>query len=82
MLRRDWNALRTRDRVLVHHTVDGDQRLCAGVVIGVQVAGSGNEVEVRIDTERGQETISPSRLAVHRDPIDLDGHCWRCSAGG
>ena len=36
MLRLDWNALRTGDRVLVHHATDGDDfDLVAGVVTAV-----------------------------------------------
>lgn len=80
MLRRDWNQLRTRDRVLVHLAVDGESRLVAGVVINSAVAGNCNEVKVRVTTDAGDKVITPSRLTVHADPIEFDGHCWRCAS--
>ena len=80
MLRLDWNALRTGDRVLVHHATDGDVHLVAGVVTEVTPADGSNDVVVRVATLRGQQVIRPPRLSVHHDPIGFDGHCWRCAA--
>lgn len=80
MLRRDWNQLRTRDRVLVHHTIGDEPRLVEGVVINVVFADNCNEVSVRVTTDVGVEVITPSRPTVHGDPIELDGHCWRCAS--
>lgn len=80
MLRHDWNALRNGDRVLVHHSVDDELRLVAGVVTSVTSGAGGNDIAVRVTTPRGQQLIHPARLSVHRDPIEYNGHCWRCAA--
>ena len=81
MLRLDWNALRSGDRVMVHHATEGDDvRLVAGVVTAVTPADGSNDVAVRVATHSGQQLIRPRRLSVHHDPIGFDGHCWRCAA--
>jgi hypothetical protein len=80
VLRIDWNALRGGDRVLVHHAIDDEVRLVAGVVTAVTAVGGSNDIEVRVTTHRGQRVIHPPRLSVHHDPIEYDGHCWRCAA--
>jgi hypothetical protein len=64
--------------VLVHHAIDDHVRLVAGVVTGVTTLAGGNDVAVRLTTGGGREIIHPSRLTVHHDPIEYDGHCWRC----
>lgn len=82
MLRADWNSLRPGDRVMVHHSRgDGAGRLLAGVVTAVAPASGSNEVAVRVSTGNASELLHPGRLSVHHDPIEFDGHCWRCSAG-
>ena len=80
MLRHDWNALRGGDRVLVHHSIDNEVRLVAGIVTAVTHDQRCNEVAVRVTTHQGQQLIHPPRLSVHHDPIEYDGHCWRCAA--
>ena len=60
MLRLDWNALRSGDRVLVHHATEGDDvRLVAGVVTAVTPADGSNDVAVRVSTHSGQQLIRP-----------------------
>jgi hypothetical protein len=80
MLRHDWNALRSGDHVLVHHTVKDADRLIAGVVTSVAPTGGSNDVEVRLNVGGRSELVRPQRLHVHHDPIESDGSCWRCSA--
>lgn len=81
VLRADWNSLRPGDRVMVHHTTDdGGVRLLAGVVATVASGGGANDVAVRV-SHGGTRLVHPGRLSVHHDPIEFDGHCWRCSAG-
>jgi hypothetical protein len=80
VLRHDWNALRHGDRVLVHHSIDDQVRLVAGVVTAVTPGQGGNDIAVRLTTHRGQEVVHPRRFSVHHDPIEYDGHCWRCAA--
>lgn len=80
MLRRDWNALRPGDRVLVHHSIDGTVRLLAGVVATVSPADGSNEVAIKLDASGGQHVIQPRRLRVHHDPIEADTHCWSCAS--
>lgn len=77
MLRVDWNALRTGDRVLVH---DGDDamRLVAGVVVSTAPGAGSNAIAIKL-TGGGSDTVEPQRLTVHHDPIEFDGHCWRCT---
>jgi hypothetical protein len=82
VLRHDWNALRSGDRVLVHHSIDEELRLVTGVVTAVTADDGGNDITVRVLTPRGQQVVHPGRLSVHHDPIELDGHCWRCAALG
>lgn len=79
MLRLDWNALQTGDRVLVHHTDGGTARLIAGIVVSVESAGGSNDVAVRLATRDPDRLVHPGRLTVHHDPIELDTHCWRCT---
>jgi hypothetical protein len=80
VLRRDWNALRPGDRVLVHHSVDGSVRLVAGVVATVAACDGSNAIAVRVDASGGHQTIEPRRLRVHHDPIEADAHCWSCAS--
>ena len=81
MLRHDWNALRHGDHVLVHHSMDDEVHLVAGVVTAVTADDGGNHIiSVRVATHRGQQVVHPRRLSVHHDPIEFDGHCWRCAA--
>lgn len=79
MLRLDWNALQSGDHVLVHHSVDGSDRLLAGVVTSVTSTGGSNDVTVRVTDRRRSEDVRPQRLQVHHDPIELDASCWRCA---
>lgn len=80
MLREQWNSLRTGDRVLVHHSVDGQLRLAAGVVTAVTAGAGSNDVSVKLSSRGTPEVVHPQRLHVHTDPIEADGHCWRCAA--
>jgi hypothetical protein len=79
VLRLDWNSLRAGDRLLVHHSDVDAVRLLAGVVTSVTLADGCNEVEVRVTTNSGTRVFRPQRLMVHHDPIEFEGHCWRCA---
>ena len=79
MLRADWNALDHGDSVLVHHTARGLPQLIPGVVVSVAAASGSNNVGIRLAGRSRDELVHPARLLVHHDPIELDGHCWRCT---
>ncbi len=82
MLRNDWNALRPGDRVMVHDTSnDGAAHLVAGSVVSVESTGGSNDIAVKVADRGGSRIVHPSRLSVHHDPIEFDGHCWRCTSG-
>jgi hypothetical protein len=79
MNRHGWNALREGDYVMVHDESDPSMKLIPGRVVEVISEGGSNGVAIRITPPRGKaSTVSPSRLMVHAEPLDPDGHCWRC----
>lgn len=81
MIRSEWNALRVGDHVLVHDEADPAMPMVAGRVVTVRAASGSNDVAIRIRSGRGRSRIAhPRRLAVHREELDPDGHCWRCDA--
>ena len=78
MLRREWNALRVGDHVLVHDADDSALTLVPGVVSLVQTASGSNVVAILLAGSDGHRLVKPRRLAVHTDPVGLDEQCWRC----
>lgn len=81
MLRADWNGLGSGDNVLVHHNNRGQPQLIPGVVVSVATVDGSNDVGIRLAGRALDELVHPGRMSVHHDPIELDGHCWRCTAG-
>jgi hypothetical protein len=78
VLRFEWNALRTGDRVLVHDRASTDLALSPGVVTTTDAhrgAHGANGVGIRV---AGGPIVRPSHMAVHRDPRDVAEPCWRC----
>jgi len=76
--RLEWNALRVRDKVLVHDPLD-PLVLQPGIVALVETArGRANEIAVRVAASDGTKVVRPLRLTVHLDPGDGDEACWRC----
>ena len=81
MIRRQWNALRVGDHVLVHDETEPELPIVPGRVIEVRAASGVNDIAIRIRSGRGPSKIArPRRLAVHPEELDPDGHCWRCDA--
>jgi hypothetical protein len=79
MLKFQWNALRPGDHVLVHDVDDPKLALRAGVVALIETRQTGPDVAIRYTTgTRTSRPVRPGRFAVHFDPIDDDGGCWRC----
>ena len=82
MLRFEWNALRTGDRVVVHDPASAEMTLVAGGVVMIEVhrARKGtNRVGIRVaGDDRPSRILWPSYLAVHHDPPDVAEPCWRC----
>ena len=79
----EWNALQKGDRVLVHDPRSVELTLRSGVVAQVDTPKRGNrpnQVGVEIVGDTAMAIVWPSRLAVHRDPLDPDESCWRCQA--
>jgi hypothetical protein len=77
--RREWNALRVGDHVLVHDDSDEEQPIVPGRVITVEPAPGTNDVGIRISPARGRSKVAhPRRFAVHPEELDPDRHCWRC----
>jgi hypothetical protein len=77
MLKFEWNALRTGDKVLMHDRASASPVLVAGVVAMVDAQKGANGVGIRVDAGGGKTTVQwPSHLAVHRDPVTEP--CWEC----
>ena len=81
MLKFEWNALRTLDKVLVHAPGRVELALTPGVVALIYTHKAVNGVGVLITAPGGERKVLwPSYLAVHRDPRDPTEPCWRCQA--
>lgn len=78
MLRLHWNELKTGDYVLVHDVDDPGLKLVPGVVSLVEAEAGSNVVAITLSGAGPNRLVRPHRLAVHSDPIGLDGQCWRC----
>jgi hypothetical protein len=79
MLNFEWNALRVGDKVLVHDSADSELRLLPGVVSIVESARGSNDIGIRVALGGDALRVDrPRRLAVHVDPLDPTGSCWRC----
>jgi hypothetical protein len=78
MLKFQWNALRTGDRVLVHDPQDPALSLRGGVVSSVAVIPSGHDIAIRFSSGTPSPPIRPGRFAVHFDPAFDTDACWRC----
>jgi hypothetical protein len=79
----EWNALQKGDRVLAHDPRNAALTLRTGVVAQVDAQRRGNapnHVGVKIVGDTTVEIVWPTRLAVHRDPLDPRESCWRCQA--
>lgn len=81
MLRLQWNALRTGDKVFVHDRSGAEPTLVPGVVAMVQTLKESNDIGIRVSPGKdGRSVVRPARLTVHLDPIDPADRCWRCDA--
>lgn len=81
MLRFQWNALRTGDKVLVHDPRSPTLALTPGAVDSLETRKGANGVGIRVAGEGPKGAILwPSYLAVHSDPRDVAEPCWRCQA--
>lgn len=81
MIRRDWNALRVGQHVLVHDETEPGMPLVPGRVTLVESGPGSNDVAIRIASGRGPaKVVRPPRLAVHPEELDPETRCWRCEA--
>ena len=69
MLKFEWNALRSGDKVLVHDPRSPEMALTSAVVMVSDTRKGANGVGMRLPTDGGDDLILwPSRLVVHPDP--------------
>lgn len=81
MIRRQWNALRVGQHVLVHDESEPGMPLVPGRVTLVETGPGSNEVAIRIPSRHGPaKVVRPPRLAVHSEEPDPEARCWRCEA--
>lgn len=79
MLRLQWNALRSGDRVLVHDDLTVGLELSEGLVTFVATRSQkANDIAFRLLTSG--KVVRPRRHAVHVVPLDPRAPCWRCDA--
>ena len=79
MLKFEWNALRTGDRVLVHDPSSAQMALTPGAVALIDAHKGVNGLGIRVKAQGGEYVVWwPSHLAVHRDPRNPSESCWRC----
>ena len=79
MLISEWNALRTGDHVLVHDPRIVEMTLTDGTVTTIETNRGANGVGIRLEGHSGESAVLwPSRLVMHREPLDPTEGCWRC----
>ena len=82
MLRFQWNALRRGHPVIVHDPESSDMTVLPGVVVMIDAhtdRKGANGVGIRVgDVDGSNRILWPSYLAVHLEPLDPTGPCWRC----
>jgi hypothetical protein len=79
MIRREWNALRVGEYVLVHDDDDPTSPLVPGRVTRVDPAAGSNSLTIRLSPPgEPARVVQPRRLVVHLDSGEARERCWRC----